>query len=206
MCMLLRSSPAASAPRARPHLTQAAFVFVLAAAVSAVCAAYPSIAHAQANSANAAASTSAAGSPGASQQKNDDDLPAATRRARADERRLLGGPRSTFDPYASDDSSPASQEDALMSEQRMTIVSPSQFFAAGSMTSGDPGSDGGGGGSIRRFGRAGNASDANGAGGQGGGSGASSRYRYGSASASPVYRDPYEAQRTAAGQPYRSPW
>jgi len=144
-----------------------------------------------------ASSTSVSRAGASDPRQDDDDLPVATRRARADERRLLGGPRSTFDPYERADPSPKSQEEALMSEERMTIVSPSAFYSSGSPALG--GADGASGrsgasGRLRRFGQV--TTDGN----------APKRDVAGAGVGASIYRDPYEAQRTAAGQPYRSPW
>ena len=169
--------------------------------------AWPSLGHAQQQDDAAASSASATGPDASrSQQKDDDDdLPAATRRARADERRLLGAPRSTFDPYENDDPSPKAQEDALMNEQRMTIVSPSEFYSSGSpaMGSGQSGAASAGGSSIKqrlaRTSPSPSSSD--------NATAAPKRYDYSAGGLSaPIYKNPYETQNTAGGQPYRSPW
>jgi len=189
--------PAVQGPVGAAFARGALAAALLAAWVA--CVAWPSPAAAQQR--DDAASSASADSPGASNQKSDeDDLPAATRRARADERRLFGGPRSTLDPYQSSDPSPKAQEDALMDEQRMTIISPSEFYSLNKAGMG--GTDGGGASAAKQ--RPGTmpaaGTQANGP------DGSPKRYVYGAGASSPVYRDPYEAQRTAAGQPYRSPW
>lgn len=174
------------------------------ALAAALLVAWPSPGHTQQQD-DSAASAASATNPGASSQQKDGDgdLPAATRRARADERRLLGGPRSTLDPYETGDPSPKSQEDALMDEQRMTIVSPSAFYSSGSPAMDGQGSaaGAGGGNAKRSFGRTSSSSSPDGT------PAAPKRYEYSSGGTSvPVYRNPYEMQNTAAGQAYRSPW
>ncbi|HEY1608359.1 MAG TPA: hypothetical protein VGG24_03765, partial [Paraburkholderia sp.] len=99
------------------------------------------------------------------------------------------------------------QEDALMNEQRMTIVSPSELYSSGSAAmSGSGGANGGtgAGGAKPRFGRTSSM--------QAAGNhpprpyGAAQNYDYGTGtSSSPVYRNPYESQSSSSG-PYRSPW
>ncbi|HTH59786.1 MAG TPA: hypothetical protein VL689_06470 [Paraburkholderia sp.] len=184
----------------------------LAAALIAVCvvgAASPSRARAQQQSDSNASSASANG-PGTSNQKTEDDgnLPLATRQTRADQRRLLGGPRSTFDPYGDAAPTPANAEAALTDEQRMTIVSPSTFYSSASpaLNAGDGASagsaaGGGGGGAMKhRFGRAAQADSQQ-------APGAAKKYDYQSGGpAVAVYRNPYDTQGPAGGQAYRSPW
>ena len=160
------------------------------------CFAWPARAHAQQRAADA--SSASAPRPGADDQytRDDADLPAATRRARADERRLLGGPRPTFDPYVNDDPSPGAQEDALMSEQRMTIVSPSAFYSSRSAAL-----DGSAGGTTGRRRPTAAATPPDGS--------AASPQRYGyrtGGTSADIYRNPYRMPDPSVGQPYRSPW
>jgi hypothetical protein len=186
--------------------------FTLAACgalAAALLVAWPARGHAQPPD-DAAASSASASGPRAnrSQQKDDDDnLPAATRRARADERRLLGAPRATLDPYENDDPSPKAQEDALMNEQRMTIVSPSEFYSSGSpaMGGGQGGGASAGGSSIKQ--RLARTSSSPSSSSSDNATAAPKRYDYSAGGLSaPVYRNPYETQNTTTGQPYRSPW
>lgn len=206
-----------SAPAIEDRVARVAARAALAAALFVACVAWPSPAAAQERDAAVAASGSAsANSPGADNQQSDEDsgLPAATRNSNADVQRLLGGPNSAVDPYESDDPSPNAQEAALMSEQRMTIVSPSDFYSSGSRLGGASadGGDGGSGGSggsgaiggsgkTTHFGRqqaAANQPDGNTA--------TPTRYGYSDGGlSSPVYRNPYDTQATTA-QPYRAPW
>lgn len=187
----------------------AACVAAGVAACVAACLAWPSPAAAQQHNDASASSASATG-PGASGERKDDDgLPAATRQTRADDRRLLGGPRRTFAPYVNGDPSPKSQEDALMSEQRMTIVSPSEFYSSASPSmdgsGGDRADDGSARGSRRRVARALASSQQAAPANPAGGIPSRDTYRTGTLSA-PVYRNPYDMQNAAGGQAYRSPW
>lgn len=200
-----------------PHApaTRAALAAALIAAASV---AWPSLALAQQD--DMAASSAQATAPGEGAQQTDDDAnqPDATRRSSDDERRLLGGPQSAYDdPYASDDPSPKAQEEELMNEQRMTIVSPSDFYssersgspAASGQTTGD--ADGTGtGGARRHFGRmastsspsSGNQTDST-----AGAPGAVQNYGYNPGGpSSPVYPRPYDTQPATEAAPYRSPW
>jgi hypothetical protein len=198
-----------------PHFVTAA------AALIAACAVWPLPATAQQSGAT---SPSAASSPGTGNQRdsgngNEGNVPVATRQAVDDEQRLLGGPGASFDPYSSDSASPKGQENELMSEQRMKIVSPSEFYRSGSPTgtAGAPdevgGTSGGAGGTAGGFGGMQPSTGMSGGGTPSSddpmydSTGTRQNYDYGSDTSSSLYRDPYQSSPgTSAGQPYRMPW
>ncbi|MFP3798278.1 MULTISPECIES: hypothetical protein [Paraburkholderia] len=218
------SSHAASARRGavRSPVAFAARTTTLLALCAAL-AAWPSPTRAQDDAASGA-SASANGR----HSDSDDTLTSAARRTRADAQRLLGSPTASHNPYSgggaysSDGSSPGAQEKALMSESRMRIVSPTDFY-----TTGSPAAGGSGGTRAGASSRARGASALNSASGsrssthsrlaraaspdaassaQGGAWGA---YDWGASTTSPsakIYGNPYGSQRAAAAQLYRSPW
>lgn len=195
-------------------------------ALCAALAAWPSLTHAQDDAASGASASSSG-----QHSDSDDSLTSAARRTRADAQRLLGSPTASHNPYSggdaysSDGSSPDAQEKALMSESRMRIVSPTDFYTTGSAAAG--GSGGGTGAGAGASSRARSASALNGAsasrssthsrlpraaspdaasGAQGG---AWAAYDWGASTTSPtanIYGNPYGSQRAAAAQLYRSPW
>jgi hypothetical protein len=206
-----------SSSAVREHVSAACARRALAAALIAACAASPLQAIAQRDSASSP-STAKSGQQRKSVGAigNDDaKLPAATRRAREDEQRLLGSPGATFNPYANDGSSPTSQEDALMSEQRMKVIKPSDFYRSGSpaIDTGGKGrgkrssgvADASGGGPAPTTGSSAGGNAAAGAAANGM-TAAQDRYSGSASTASSIYRDPYQSQSAYSGQPYRSPW
>lgn len=191
-------------------------------ALCAALAAWPSPTRAQDDAASGA-SASANGR----HSDSDDTLTSAARRTRADAQRLLGSPTASHNPYSggaysSDGSSPGAQEKALMSESRMRIVSPTDFYTTGSPAAGGSGAPRAGASSRARgasalnsasgsrssthsrLARAASPDAASSA--QGGAWGA---YDWGASTTSPsakIYGNPYGSQRAAAAQLYRSPW
>ena len=194
--------------------------YVLAAALQAACAAWPCAALAQ-----RAPDTSSS----ASSSDRGNTLSSAASRDKFDEQRLLGGPRSSgnpygVSPYTSDGASPEDAEDALTNEKHMHVVPPGDKAASDASASGgrlvrsdaSSGSAGGGARSHGRIGangqsRAGNAV-ARHAGGTGGRH-ASAGYDYGASQSSPtaqVYGNPYGSPYGSPDEPnatlYKSPW
>lgn len=213
----LRSLPVLSAGAAR-HALAAAFTTTACAIV------WLPAAHAQSDppAASSASATDRQNADDRSGNARGDGMSDTARRARTDEQRMLGSPRSPADPYGSDaystdGASPAAEEDALTRETRMQIVSPSDFYATGGTAANGlkNGAQGGTRGISRHIGET-TATDADAATAKAGAKDATaggnvwSGYDYGAATTSPtapVYGNPYSAsQRTAAEQLYRSPW
>lgn len=199
-----------STPLSPPLRARTATAQVLAAALYAACLAWPGAIHAQGD-ADSASPASAHDEHNADQRS--DDLPTATRRARADEERLYGSPSTSSDPYkgggayTSDGASPAGQEKALTSEQRMQIVSPSEFYSASGTAANKPGN-------VtstprRHVIRPVTSNKETAAKGGGSSNDPAADYDYGASATSPtakVYGNPYTSPNKTAAQLYRSPW
>ncbi|QGZ60662.1 hypothetical protein [Paraburkholderia acidisoli] len=203
------SSPAAM--RKAPRLAALARGCALASAC-AVCLAWPFAAQAQQRGGGSSSSTSSASSSGDTSGDTSgasgNDLSSAIRRSKADEQRLMGGPSTSqdnpyaADPYTTDGASPAAAEHKLTSESRMTVMNPSDFYAASSASAASPTRSGDS--NIRkRIGQAGSKYSGTAAGN------GKAAYDYGASQTSPaaqLYGSPYASQRQSAGQLYKSPW
>lgn len=195
--------------------------YVLAVALQAACAAWPCAALAQlapgAASSGSSETTSGQG----------DTLSSSVSRQKSDEQRMLGGPRTSGNPYSvspytSNGASPSDAEDALTNEKHMHVVTPGDYAASEASASG--GRDGGqaaasgdrGTSSRSRIAangmsRAGNAVSKTGGGARG--HSAFSGYDYGAKETSPtaqLYGNPYASPYGSSGQSnaqlYKSPW
>src|SRR5262249_2387681 len=140
-----------------------------------------------------------------------DTLSGAVQRQKADEQRLLGGPRSSGNPYSatpysSDGASPDDARDALTNEKHMHVVTPSDYYAASGARASGGGADSGSGwgsggkasGSRRRFGATGTSRGGSGSAKNAGpgGRAQAAAYDYGASQTSPtrqrVYSSPYD--------------
>lgn len=211
MAPLIRAVSSQLAAREARRLTAFAYAFALASACAACAASlvWPLAAHAQQRGGSgSSSSSSSASSTGDTSGASGNDLSSAIRRSKADEQRLMGGPSTTHDnpyaadPYSTDGASPAAAEHALTSESRMTVMNPSDFYAASSASAASPTRSGDT--SIRkRIGQAGSKYSGTAAGN------GKAAYDYGASQTSPsaqLYGSPYASQRQSAGQLYKSPW
>ncbi|MCP3707417.1 hypothetical protein M3I54_10545 [Paraburkholderia sp. CNPSo 3274] len=204
--------------------------YMFAAALQAACAAWPCAVLAQ----NAPPGTATGGSPAAasgqsSQSTQGDTLSNAVQRQQLDEQRLLGGPRTSGNPYSvtpynSNGASPDDAQDALTNEKHMHVVTPGDYAASAASASGgsDRGSASSGGGrsaaNHSRIGsngmsRAGSAVTRSTAGGGARGSRSTAGYDYGAAQTSPTaqvygnpYSSPYGSPDQSSSDLYKSPW
>ena len=185
--------------------------YVLAAALQAACAAWPCAVFAQ----NAPPGAPTGGSSATASDRGN-TLTNAVQRQQLDEQRLLGGPRTSGNPYSvtpynSNGASPDDAEDALTNEKHMHVITPGDYAASAANATGGRGDRGSASSRIGPNGRSrtSNAVAKNSVGGHR----SSAGYDYGASETSPTaqvygkpYSNPYGSPDQSNSELYKSPW